>query len=87
MVIRRRRRRAAPAPAGTPSSANARHRFANCSPSPPAREEGIFGGFSGGACLVAAEQLLRDRHAGQTVVIVIADSGMKYVSMDLWKAD
>jgi cysteine synthase A len=52
-----------------------------------AREEGIFGGFSGGACLVAAERLLRERHPGQTVVIVIADSGMKYLSTDLWGAD
>lgn len=33
-------------------------------------------------CLVAAEQLLRERHSGQT--IVIADSGMKYLSTDLW---
>ena len=52
-----------------------------------AREEGIFGGFSGGACLVAAEQLVRERHVGETIVIVIADSGMKYLSTDLWKAD
>ena len=52
-----------------------------------AREEGIFGGFSGGACLVAAEQLLRERHAGETIVIVIADSGMKYLSTELWNAD
>jgi cysteine synthase A len=52
-----------------------------------AREEGVFGGFSGGACLVAAERLLRERQPGQTVVIVIADSGMKYLSTDLWKAD
>jgi cysteine synthase len=52
-----------------------------------AREEGIFGGFSGGACLVAAERLLRGRHASETIAIVIADSGMKYLSTDLWKAD
>jgi cysteine synthase len=52
-----------------------------------ARQEGIFGGFSGGACLAAAEQLLRERHTGGTIVIVIADSGMKYLSTDLWKAD
>ena len=52
-----------------------------------AREEGIFGGFSGGACLVAAERLLRDRHPGQTIAIVIADSGMKYLSTDLWRRD
>ncbi|MEX2202600.1 MAG: hypothetical protein WD965_00770 [Actinomycetota bacterium] len=50
-----------------------------------ARQEGIFGGFSGGACLVAAEQLLRERHTGETIAIVIADSGMKYLSTDLWE--
>ncbi len=49
-----------------------------------ARREGILAGFSSGACLAAAEQLLRGRHAGQTVVIVLADSGMKYLSTDLW---
>jgi cysteine synthase len=49
-----------------------------------ARTEGILAGFSSGACLAAAEQLLRGPHAGQTVVIVPADSGMKYLSTDLW---
>jgi cysteine synthase A len=49
-----------------------------------ARHEGIIAGFSAGACLVAAEQLLRGRHRGQTVAIVLADSGMKYLSTDLW---
>jgi cysteine synthase len=49
-----------------------------------ARREGILAGFSAGACLVAAERLLRDRHPGQTVAIVLADSGMKYLSTDLW---
>jgi cysteine synthase len=49
-----------------------------------ARTEGILAGFSGGACLVGAEQLLRGAHAGETVVIVLADSGMKYLSTDLW---
>jgi cysteine synthase len=32
---------------------------------------------------VAAEQLLRERHTGETIAIVIADSGMKYLSTDL----
>ena len=50
-----------------------------------ARQEGIFAGFSAGACLVAAERLLRDQYAGKTVVIVLADSGMKYLSTDLWE--
>ncbi len=49
-----------------------------------ARQEGIIAGFSAGACLAAAEQLLRGRHRGQTVAIVLADSGMKYLSTDLW---
>jgi hypothetical protein len=43
--------------------------------------------FSGGACLVAAERLLRDRHVGQTIAIVVADSGMKYLSTDLWDTE
>ncbi len=50
-----------------------------------ARQEGIFAGFSAGACLVAAERLLRDRYTGKTVLIVLADSGMKYLSTDLWE--
>jgi cysteine synthase A len=49
-----------------------------------AREEGIFAGFSAGACVAAAEQLLATEHAGATVGVVIADSGMKYLSTDLW---
>ena len=49
-----------------------------------ARTEGIFAGFSGGACLAGAEQLLRRRHAAETVVIVLSDSGMKYLSTELW---
>lgn len=50
-----------------------------------ARTEGIFAGFSAGACLMAAERLLRDAHPGRTAAIVIADSGMKYLSTDLWE--
>lgn len=49
-----------------------------------ARMEGIFAGFSSGACLAGAEALLGDRHGGGTVAIVLADSGMKYLSTDLW---
>jgi cysteine synthase A len=49
-----------------------------------AREEGVFAGFSSGACLAAAEQLLRGPLGGGTVVILLADSGMKYLSTDLW---
>jgi cysteine synthase A len=49
-----------------------------------ARLEGILAGFSAGAVLVAAEKLLAGGHAGQTVAVVLADSGMKYLSTDLW---
>lgn len=49
-----------------------------------AREEGIFGGFSSGANLAAARQLLAGPYAGGTIVILICDSGLKYLSTDLW---
>jgi cysteine synthase A len=46
-----------------------------------AREEGIFAGFSSGANVAAALRLAR----GKTVVTVINDSGLKYLSTDLWE--
>jgi cysteine synthase A len=49
-----------------------------------AREEGIFAGFSSGANLAAALKLLRGSIKGKTVVITICDSGLKYLSTDLW---
>ena len=49
-----------------------------------ARSEGIFGGFSSGAVVAAALQLLRGTHSGQTVAVILADSGLKYISTDLW---
>ena len=45
-----------------------------------AREEGIFAGFSSGANVAAAMRLL----PGKTVAILINDSGLKYLSTDLW---
>jgi cysteine synthase A len=48
-----------------------------------ARLEGIFAGFSAGACIAAAEQLRQER-PNATYGIVLADSGMKYLSTDLW---
>lgn len=51
-----------------------------------AREEGVFAGFSSGAVVAAALRLLRGPHAGETVVVVLADSGLKYLSTDLWPA-
>jgi cysteine synthase A len=49
-----------------------------------AREEGIYAGFSSGANVAAALQLLQGRCRGQTVVVLLNDSGLKYLSTDLW---
>lgn len=49
-----------------------------------AKREGIFGGFSSGANVAAALAALDGPERGGTVVIVICDSGLKYLSTDLW---
>ncbi|MFQ5527073.1 MAG: PLP-dependent cysteine synthase family protein [Thermoanaerobaculia bacterium] len=49
-----------------------------------ARREGIFAGFSSGANVAAALELLAGPHEGGTVVTSICDSGLKYLSTDLW---
>lgn len=49
-----------------------------------AREEGIFAGFSSGANVAAAMQLLETTCPGKTIVVLLPDSGLKYLSTDLW---
>jgi cysteine synthase A len=49
-----------------------------------ARSEGIFGGFSSGANVAAALRLLAGEQSGKTIAVVICDSGLKYLSTDLW---
>jgi cysteine synthase A len=49
-----------------------------------AREEGIFAGFSSGANVAAAMQLLRTTCKGKTIAVLLPDSGLKYLSTDLW---
>ena len=49
-----------------------------------AKEEGIFAGFSSGANVAAASQLLRGPCKGMMVATLICDSGLKYLSTDLW---
>ena len=49
-----------------------------------AREEGVFAGFSSGANVAAAMQLLRGPCRGATIVTMMCDSGLKYLSTDLW---
>lgn len=50
-----------------------------------AREEGIFAGFSSGANAAAALRLLQTGHAGKTIAVLLPDSGLKYLSTDLWE--
>lgn len=49
-----------------------------------AKEEGIFGGFSSGANLAAALHILEHEIPGATIAIIVCDSGLKYLSTDLW---
>jgi cysteine synthase A len=49
-----------------------------------AAEEGIFAGFSSGANVAAALQLLKGPLSGKTIATVLSDSGLKYLSTDLW---
>lgn len=50
-----------------------------------ARREGIFCGFSAGANVAAALQLLRTTCKGKTIAVLLSDSGLKYLSTDLWE--
>ncbi|WP_299349339.1 cysteine synthase family protein [uncultured Shimia sp.] len=50
-----------------------------------AREEGVFAGFSAGANVAAALSLLQGSERGGVVGVVICDSGLKYLSTDLFE--
>ncbi len=50
-----------------------------------AQQEGIFAGFSSGANIAAAIRLLEGPLKGQVVATCINDSGLKYLSTDLWE--
>ena len=47
-------------------------------------EEGVFAGFSSGANVAAALRLLETSFKGKTIVVLLCDSGLKYLSTDLW---
>ena len=49
-----------------------------------ARKEGIFAGFSSGANVAAAIELLNGPLNGKRIATTINDSGLKYLSTDLW---
>ena len=50
-----------------------------------ARLEGIFCGFSSGANVCAALKLLADAEKGKNIVLTLNDSGLKYLSTDLYE--
>ena len=41
--------------------------------------------LSSGANVAAAVQLLQTNCRGQTIVVILSDSGLKYLSTDLWE--
>jgi cysteine synthase A len=49
-----------------------------------AKTEGIFAGYSSGANIAGAYQLLNGDYKGKTIAVNICDSGLKYLSTDLW---
>ena len=49
-----------------------------------ARHEGLCVGISSGANLAAAMKLLAGPHRGQTIAILLNDTGLKYLSTDLF---
>jgi len=50
-----------------------------------AKREGIFAGFSSGANVAAAMRLLQQELVDKTIVVLLSDSGLKYLSTDLWE--
>lgn len=48
-------------------------------------KEGIFAGFSSGANVAAALKLLKGTEKGANIVLTINDSGLKYLSTDLYE--
>ena len=51
-----------------------------------AREEGLFAGTSSGANVVAALRVAERLGGSSTVVTILCDSGLRYLSTDLYKA-
>ena len=52
-----------------------------------AREEGIFAGTSSGANVAAALRVARSLGPGASVVTIVCDSGLRYLSTDLYRGN
>lgn len=50
-----------------------------------AKYEGVFAGFSSGANVFAALKLLKGAERGKNIVLLLNDSGLKYLSTDLYE--
>lgn len=50
-------------------------------------EEGIFAGYSAGANVAAAMKLLQGSERGGDIAVIICDTGLKYMSNDLWTGE
>ena len=50
-----------------------------------AREDGLFAGTSPGANVVAALRVAKRLGAGATVATIMVDSGLRYLSTDLYR--
>ncbi|NMS91406.1 cysteine synthase family protein [Clostridioides difficile] len=50
-----------------------------------AKLEGVFAGFSSGANVCAAIKLLQSTEKGKNIVLTLNDSGLKYLSTDLYE--
>jgi cysteine synthase A len=52
-----------------------------------AKEEGILIGISGGAATWAALQLAgREEYTGKTIIVILPDTGERYLSTELFEA-
>jgi cysteine synthase A len=51
-----------------------------------AREEGLFGGTSSGANVIAAIKVAKNLGPGKAVVTLLPDSGLKYLNTDVYKS-
>jgi len=50
-----------------------------------AKEEGIFSGMSSGAALAAALKYTEKTNKKENIVVILPDTGERYLSTDLWK--